>query len=105
MGVYVHGLYLQGALWGKGSLVESAPRILSSPFPMVYVTYVPRVDKRDMEDVAKEQYGPKGGYECPLYRYPERTDRHLILCITLPTLVQSPLHWIQRGVALLCVAD
>ena len=70
---------------------------------MVYITYVPRADERDTEGaLVKELYGR---YECPLYRYPERTDRHFIFCITLPTRVQSSLHWIQRGVALLCAVD
>ena len=50
-------------------------------------------------------YGPFGGYDCPVYKYPARTDRYLIFTVTLPTQDLKPLHWILRGVALLCTTS
>ena len=46
--------------------------------------------------------GPYGGYSCPVYKYPARTDRYLIFSVSLPSRDHKPIHWILRGVALLC---
>lgn len=40
-------------------------------------------------------------YQCPVYKKPRRTDQTFITVLIMRT-VQSPDHWILRGVASLC---
>jgi len=91
-GVYVYGLYLDGASWDRKNckLMESAPKTLFSVLPVVHV-------------YAINNTGPKDPrlYVCPVYKKPRRTDLTYITGLLLRT-VQSPDHWILRGVALLC---
>lgn len=101
-GVYVHGLFMDGAAWSsaESSIVESAPKKLFSPMPVILVTAVTKSARKSI--ASSGNYGPFGGYECPVYKYPARTDRYLIFSILLASHQQKPLHWILRGVALLC---
>jgi dynein heavy chain len=103
-GVYVHGLFLDGAAWEKvghdGSLVESAPKKLFSLLPVIMVTAITKASKKTVS--ASNSYGPHGPYECPVYKYPARTDRYLIFSVLLASINHKPLHWTLRGVALLC---
>lgn len=99
-GVLIHGLSLDGAAWSKAeaSLIESEPKILFSPLPLLMVTAVTKSQKR----AASGDHGPYGGYDAPVYKYPRRTDRYIIFEVTLSTREQQPVHWALRGVALLC---
>ena len=98
----MHGLYLDGAAWNNNdsSLTESAPKKLFSLLPVILVTAVTKANKKTLSTA--NSYGPFGGYDCPVYKYPARTDRYLIFNVLLPTNAEKPLHWILRGVALLC---
>jgi len=98
-GVYVHGLYLEGAAWSKSeiSLVESPPKKLFSPLPVLFVTAVTKTQKKAMEG----DYGSHGGYNIAVYKYPARTDRFFIFNVVLPTRTHKPSHWILRGACLL----
>jgi len=103
--VYVHGLYLDGAAWDSkighdGSLVESAPKKLFSLLPVITVTAITKTAKKAV--ASNSNYGPFGPFECPVYKYPARTDRYLIFTVLLAALNHKPLHWTLRGVALLC---
>ena len=92
---------MDGASWTSsngGSVVESQPKKLFASLPIMFVSAMTKAAKRN----ATTDYGPFGGFDCPVYKYPTRTDRYLILVVTLPTREQKPLHWILRGVALLC---
>ena len=102
-GCYMHGLFLEGAAWSKGdiSLVESTPKVLYVPLPVLFCTAVTKSQKRSMEG----DYGPNGGFNCAVYKYPKRTDRFYIFTIVLATREKAPRHWILRGVALLCSTD
>jgi dynein heavy chain len=99
-GVYLTGLFLDGATWSasEASLVESQPKQLFASLPVVHVTAVTKTQQRSMVG----NYGPFGGYECPFYRYPVRTDRYLITHATLSSQDRRPEHWALRGVAMLC---
>jgi dynein heavy chain len=101
-GVYVHGLYLDGARWDKhgpggGVLAESEPKRLFSPLPVLMVTALHKNDNR----LARTS----GFYEAPCYRYPRRTDRHLVFTVQLPIRRVAREHWVLRGVALLCTPN
>ncbi len=50
----------------------------------------------------RDMFGVNGPYECPCYKYSERTDRYFIFNVNLITRVNKPLHWTLRGTALLC---
>ncbi|XP_069464857.1 dynein axonemal heavy chain 8 [Ambystoma mexicanum] len=91
-GVYVYGLYLDGASWDKrnGKLSESSPKVLFVMVPVVHIYAINSTSPKD----------PKL-YTCPVYKKPRRTDLTYITPLWLRT-VQTPDHWILRGVALLC---
>lgn len=91
-GVYIQGLFLDGAGWDKknSKLVESTPKVLYVNMPVVHVY---AINTRGAKD-------PKL-YVCPVYKKPRRTDLTFITSLYMKT-TQSPDHWVLRGVALLC---
>jgi dynein heavy chain, axonemal len=116
-GVYIHGLYLEGAIFSKKSgnkLEDPRPKELYSRFPLLYVTAT--------STAATDQIG--GGrprnedkssstYSCPVYKYKARNDKYLIFRVNLkcdgsgqgsnPSKgAGSAMSWKLKGVALLC---
>jgi len=91
-GMYVHGLFLDGAAWDKKemSLVDSPPKVLSWPLPVVWLT---AVQKKDLKYTWKT-------YECPVFKSQQRGATVYIFPLQLKTDV-NPKKWIFRGVALL----
>ncbi|XP_037081499.1 LOW QUALITY PROTEIN: dynein heavy chain 8, axonemal-like [Pollicipes pollicipes] len=91
-GVLVHGLFLDGAGWDKKNcrLAESQPKVLFVKLPVVHIFAVNNPSGRESKL-----------YKCPVYKKPNRTDLNYITLLTLRT-VQTPDHWVLRGVALLC---
>jgi dynein heavy chain len=107
-GVFLHGLFLDGAGWDRPdrSLRESEPKKLFTPLPVMHVTAGMKGRGSKADSAGKgSDYGPYGGYECPVYKYPARTDRYLIFSVTLASREKKPSHWTLRGVALLCTTD
>ncbi|XP_046898543.1 dynein axonemal heavy chain 5 isoform X2 [Hypomesus transpacificus] len=90
-GVYVYGLYLEGAGWDRRScrLLDSKPKVLFEMMPVVRM-YAENNGLRD----------PRL-YPCPIYKKPVRMDMNFIAAIDLRTS-PPPEYWILRGVALLC---
>ncbi|XP_045464260.1 dynein axonemal heavy chain 5 [Harmonia axyridis] len=91
-GVYVHGLFLEGASLDRRSskLIESKPKVLYEQMPVIYIYAINTTAGKD----------PKL-YECPIYRKPQRTDQKYVGSIDFET-DHNPRHWTLRGVALLC---
>nr|XP_022920640.1 dynein heavy chain 5, axonemal [Onthophagus taurus] len=91
-GVYVHGLFLEGASLDRksGKLIESKPKVLYEQMPVIYIFAINTTAGKD----------PKL-YECPIYRKPQRTDLKYVGSIDFET-DHNPRHWTLRGVALLC---
>ncbi|KAF0763475.1 dynein heavy chain 7, axonemal-like, partial [Aphis craccivora] len=99
-GVYVYGLYLDGARWSdrKAVLKESKPKQLYCAMPLIHL--LPAI-----KSVAR----PIAVYMCPMYKTAERrgtlsTTGHstnFVIAMSVP-IDGSPDHWIMRGVALLC---
>lgn len=91
-GVYVYGLFLDGAGWDRRNarLIEPTPKVLYTLIPVAHV-FATNVEK------------PKSNtlYECPVYKKPRRTDLTYIFPLLLKTN-KDPAHWILRGVGLLC---
>ncbi|XP_046353935.2 dynein axonemal heavy chain 5-like isoform X1 [Haliotis rufescens] len=91
-GVYVYGLFLDGAGWDRRNarLIEPTPKVLYTPLPVVHV-FASNQEKNKAANF----------YECPVYKKPRRTDLTYIFPLLLKTN-KTPDHWILRGVGLLC---
>lgn len=98
VGVYVYGLYMEGARWNYNShmLDESVPKELFINFPVIHL-------KPKFEKVQKT----KGNYECPLYKVLSRAgtllttgqSTNFVLAIDVPS--DCPQNkWIKAGVAM-----
>jgi dynein heavy chain len=104
-GVYVHGLFLEGGAWARDEtmLKESEPKVLYVPLPVLMVSA--QLKSEDLR-TRKEIYGSWGPYECPCYKYRNRTDRYYIFMVNLKcTAEKNPGFWTLRAVALLCNTD
>jgi dynein heavy chain len=93
---------MDGAAWSskEGGIVESAPKKLFAPMPLVLVSATSKT--APSKRAAAVDLGPYGGYECPVYKYPSRMDKYIVFRIMLPSKDHKPQHWILRGVALVC---
>jgi hypothetical protein len=92
-GVYLEGLFLEGAKWENGKLADCGATELISVLPIVYLC--PRAEKAQVHE---------GFYECPVYRTQNRGTGALdlpnyIMSLYLSSGQVSPDHWIQRSVA------
>ncbi|XP_069101059.1 dynein axonemal heavy chain 12-like isoform X1 [Argopecten irradians] len=102
-GVYVYGLFCDGARWDKNKsvIVEQLPKILNEALPVMWL-------KPKKKDEVKE--GDR--YKCPVYKTSARrgvlsTTGHstnFVLSVLLNT-DNTKEHWVKRGLALLCQLD
>ncbi|KAI9004259.1 dynein heavy chain and region D6 of dynein motor-domain-containing protein [Gaertneriomyces semiglobifer] len=95
-GVYIKGLYLEGASWDRKS------NCLSEPKPMELITPLPPVHFKPVEARKK---GTKGMYICPLYYYPIRAGTRerpsFIIGMELKTGNHDHDFYVKRGTAAL----
>jgi len=101
-GLFVHGLFLDGAAWSRhdGHLVEQEPKKLFTSLPVLLVS---ANTKSEQAKVNRSMFGSVGPYECPVYKYPRRTDLFYVLHVNLrATAEKGPSFWGLRGTALLC---
>lgn len=116
-GVYIHGLYLEGATFSKkgGSKLEDAkPKELYSKFPLLNVSAMSTTAADTMGGVR-----PRGEdksnmvYSCPVYKYKFRRQAYMIFRVNLKCdnsnlppnhlkTMTAPMNWKLKGVALLC---
>jgi len=95
-GVYVQGLYLEGAKWdlNKSILVDADAMTLHYKMPVMQF--------RPIITEGKKQKKGQSLYNCPSYMYPARGDSSFVLYINLPCgTLTDPSFWVKRGTALL----
>eukprot|EP00002_Diphylleia_rotans_P027825 TRINITY_DN5597_c0_g1_i3.p1 TRINITY_DN5597_c0_g1~~TRINITY_DN5597_c0_g1_i3.p1 ORF type:complete len:143 (+),score=33.09 TRINITY_DN5597_c0_g1_i3:207-635(+) len=98
-GVYVHGLFIEGARWDRRTkmLADELPMEMQSPLPIIHFTPQEHVVRN-----AKD-------YECPLYKTSTRAgvlsttgqSTNYVIAINLKT-DRNPNDWVLRGTAALC---
>lgn len=96
VGVFVNGLFLEGASWDGKCLQESRPRELYCEFPYFWLKPC-KIKEKILKEV----------YICPVYKTLLRAgilifgghSSNFIFSIPLSTQIH-PSHWIKRGVAL-----
>jgi len=95
-GVYVTGLFVEGACWSFSS------GFFEEPKPMELVSNMPLVHFRPVEGKRKSN---KGYYSCPIYMYPFRSGTRerpsYVVSCELRCGKFSAEFWTKRGVALL----
>ena len=91
-GVYIHGLFLEGASLDRktGKLLEARSKVLYEQMPVIYIYAINSTAGKDSRL-----------FECAIYRKPARTERNYIASIDFESDI-GPRHWVMRGVALLC---
>ncbi|XP_034531953.1 dynein heavy chain 2, axonemal-like [Notolabrus celidotus] len=94
-GVFVWGLYLEGAGWDKKNscLVEAEPMQMVCP---IRTTHFKPVENRKKMS--------KSIYLCPCFYTPVRSGR-AVLSVELKAGAVTPDHWVKRGTALLMSLD
>ena len=77
-GVYIYGLFLEGAGWDRrnSKLVEPTPKVLYTQMPVIWV-YAVNIETKPKTTA---QY-----YDCPVYKKPRRTDLTYIFPLSLKT--------------------
>ena len=106
-GSYVHGLFMQGARFdiGKLGIVEATPGELFSPMPLIWLQPTKKSELIEGND--------EGKYNCPLYKTSIRAgtlsttghSTNFVVAMKIQSGDRSPVHWIRRGVAMLCMLD
>lgn len=97
-GVFIRGLFLHGGRWNKTVLDEPLGTEMFFDLPLLYWTA--ETKKKAMDPEKMSQY-----YDCPLYKYPKRTDKYLISRVLLPCEPLGRHKAKLRGIALLCSKD
>lgn len=94
-GVYVYGLFIEGAAWDKRNsrLTEPKPKELYDNLPVINIFAI--------QEATKNKIDTSKLYSAPIYKKPRRTDLTYVACVEL-VCSKTPDHWIMRGVALLC---
>lgn len=90
-GVYVRGLFLEGAGWMRNA------QSLREPLPMELVCTMPSIHFRPIDGAKKRS---RSIYSCPAYYYPQRSGS-FVIAVDLKAGAENSDFWIKRGTALL----
>merc|ERR1712083_962884 len=111
-GVFIHGLYLEGAQWSEQGqcLEEQTGKDLYFQFPILHVTAISTQapQERGLQRGGRDDQAniEKTYYHCPVYKVPKRNDKYLITKVYLKPEPMKPRdNWTLKGVALLCCKE
>jgi dynein heavy chain len=103
-GVYVYGLFIEGARWDKSlmGIAESTKGTLYEEFPVIWL------DPCGLEDPP-----PPNSYSHPIYKVSTRAgtlsttghSTNFVMFLNVPAGREGSTHWVKRGVAFLCLLD
>jgi len=95
-GVYIKGMFLEGASW------DHQAGCLAEPRPMELIVSMPIIQFKPVESKKK---AVKGTFSCPCYLYPVRTGTRerpsFTIAIDLKSGSAEPEFWTKRGTAIL----
>ncbi|MEQ2297301.1 Dynein heavy chain 2, axonemal [Ameca splendens] len=105
-GVYVRGLYLEGAGWDRKNscLVEAEPMQMVCPIPTIYFKPVENCRKMSKSELfvdflSSSHEHLSGMYMCPCYYFPVRAGRagrpSFVVGVELRSGDAAPDHWIK----------
>jgi dynein heavy chain len=100
-GVYVHGMFVQGAKWedsnsdAPGFLTDMLPKELDPKLPVMNVFAIPAKEKNTV-----------GYYECPVYYTTARGATYIFTAyLRMESEETDPIKWILAGVSLILSSD
>jgi len=108
-GVYIYGIFLQGARWSvEGHLEDSKPGVLFDQLPVIWLDPIVQTGAKRDPYTAQEP----GKYRCPLYKTSTRAgtlsttghSTNFVVALDIPSL-ESEDNWVRRSVAMLCMLD
>lgn len=97
-GVYIHGMFFDGADWDREQMIMKDPKVGTTFSPAPVIHLIPQPDYEM----------PKTDFACPVYRTMVRAgvlsstglSTNFVVSVHLP-VKESPTFWILRGAALL----
>lgn len=106
-GVFVYGLYLDGARWDmlQHQLADSRLSELFSPLPLIH--FIPT------NNITTAATSDPHHYSCPVYKTSVRAgvlsttghSTNYVLTVQLPAGSHEPDYWVLKGAAILCQLD
>ena len=98
-GVYIYGLYLEGARWDKAEMILADAIEKEIYFSMPVIWFLP----------TRDYIGKEGDFQCPVYKTTTRAgvlsttghSTNFILYVDLPS-EEIPDKWTLLGTALFC---
>ncbi|CAF0809445.1 unnamed protein product [Rotaria sordida] len=102
-GVYVYGLYIEGAKIKNGVLedLKANEKVLTHPMPVIHIS----AEAEPSTGTTPVRQDRRQVYYAPVYKKPRRTDRNYICTLKLECALgdrTGPDIWTLRGVAVLC---
>jgi len=112
-GIYVYGLFIEGARWSFKNevLEEPTPGEMTSLMPLIH--FLPQeMIKEGTQMKQQVQQSDVETYSCPVYKTSVRAgvlsttgqSTNFILAVEIPT-AEDPEHWTLRGTALLTMLN
>lgn len=105
-GVYISGVFLEGAGWDKNQkcLTESKKGVIHTEMPTILLTPITIKERETIHDKLQP-------YECPLYKTSTRAgvlsttgvSTNFVLNVHLHTGEYDADHWVNRSVCILCM--
>ncbi len=131
-GVFIHGLFLQGAHWDQhgadedaspggmlygGCLADALPRVLFEAMPAMWLEPYDQVAENELAADGAAAVASSSSYNCPIYKTTTRAGQlsttghstNFVMSIDIRFSEEggryNASHWVRRGVALIAQLD